>query len=83
MLLSSVVRHSEELIKKLEQAGLGYHVDADETTDRLGRVPMRRLVSLLDTAVLTLEFKSLNVSFSEYYVSGICFNIFASLIKFN
>jgi len=37
-------RHSEELIKKLEQAGLGYHVDADETKDRLGRVPMRRLV---------------------------------------
>jgi hypothetical protein len=29
-------RHSEELIKRLEQAGLGYHVDADKTTDRLG-----------------------------------------------
>ncbi|KAK3096790.1 hypothetical protein FSP39_003301 [Pinctada imbricata] len=53
-------KHSEELIKRLEQAGLGYHVDADKTTDRLGlyfdklelydkdelnwRVPMRRLV---------------------------------------
>lgn len=29
-------RHSEELIKKLEQAGLGYHVDAENTTDKLG-----------------------------------------------
>jgi hypothetical protein len=29
-------RHSEELIKRLEQAGLGYHVDADKTTDRFG-----------------------------------------------
>ena len=31
-------RHSEELIRKLEQAGLGYHVDADKTTDRLGKM---------------------------------------------
>jgi len=37
-------RHSDELIQKLELAGLGYHVDADETVDKLGRVPMRRLV---------------------------------------
>ncbi|KAH3728525.1 hypothetical protein DPMN_054482 [Dreissena polymorpha] len=27
-------RHPDELIKKLEKAGLGYHVDADETTDK-------------------------------------------------
>lgn len=30
-------RHSDELIKRLEQAGLGYHVDADKTTDKLGK----------------------------------------------
>lgn len=30
-------RHSDELIQRLEQAGLGYHVDADKTTDKLGR----------------------------------------------
>lgn len=29
-------RHSKELIQRLEQAGLGYHVDADKTTDKLG-----------------------------------------------
>ena len=37
-------KHSEELIKRLEQAGLGYHVHADKTSDKLGHVPMRRLV---------------------------------------
>ncbi|CAC5363748.1 RNF213 [Mytilus coruscus] len=37
-------KHKEDLIKTLEQAGLGYHVSASKTKDRLGRVPMRRLV---------------------------------------
>ena len=31
-------RHSEDLIKRLEQAGLGYHVDAEKTTDRMGQL---------------------------------------------
>ena len=30
-------RHSEDLIKKLEQAGLGYHVAAEATTDTFGK----------------------------------------------
>ena len=34
-------RHTEEMIKKLESAGLGYHVRADETEERLGRICMR------------------------------------------
>ena len=29
-------RHTEEMIQKLESAGLGYHVSADETEDKLG-----------------------------------------------
>ena len=29
-------RHTDEMIKKLESAGLGYHVSADETEDKLG-----------------------------------------------
>ena len=37
-------RHSEELIKRLEQAGLGYHVDADKTTDRLGNFMVLRKI---------------------------------------
>lgn len=49
-----VLRHPEELIKKLEQAGLGYHVDADETTDKLGRIPMRRLVNYFTLSLMIL-----------------------------
>ena len=30
------LRHTDEMIKKLESAGLGYHVSADETEDKLG-----------------------------------------------
>ena len=29
-------RHSPEMVKKLEQAGLGYYVKADETKEKLG-----------------------------------------------
>ena len=31
-------RHTREMIQKLESAGLGYHVSADETEDKLGNV---------------------------------------------
>ncbi|XP_061196022.1 E3 ubiquitin-protein ligase rnf213-alpha-like [Saccostrea echinata] len=37
-------KHPEEMIARLEKAGLGYHVNVEETTDRLGRIPMRHLV---------------------------------------
>ncbi|XP_060599995.1 E3 ubiquitin-protein ligase RNF213-like [Ruditapes philippinarum] len=66
-------KHSEKLIKKLEQAGLGYHVDADETTDRLGRVPMRRLVyrvQPLPQSLLPLvwDFGQLNRKVEDLYI---------------
>ena len=37
-------RHTKEMIKKLESAGLGYHVSADETEDKLGRPKIFKLV---------------------------------------
>ncbi|XP_073722611.1 E3 ubiquitin-protein ligase rnf213-beta [Misgurnus anguillicaudatus] len=37
-------RHTTEMINRLERAGLGYRVKAEETEDRLGKVPMRQLV---------------------------------------
>ncbi|KAL3881524.1 hypothetical protein ACJMK2_027956, partial [Sinanodonta woodiana] len=66
-------KHSETLIKRLEQAGLGYHVDADKTTDRLGRVPMRRLVyrvQPLPQSLLPLvwDFGQLNTQTEELYI---------------
>lgn len=32
----SFTRHTDDMIHKLESAGLGYHVKADESEDRLG-----------------------------------------------
>ncbi|XP_051888724.1 E3 ubiquitin-protein ligase rnf213-alpha-like [Pristis pectinata] len=37
-------KHSADMIKRLEMAGLGYRVKAEETEDRLGKVPLRQLV---------------------------------------
>lgn len=37
-------KHSPQMVERLERAGLGYRVKADETEDRLGKVPLRQLV---------------------------------------
>ncbi|KAG8008845.1 hypothetical protein GBF38_010486 [Nibea albiflora] len=37
-------KHSPEMVERLERAGLGYRVRADQTEDRLGKVPLRQLV---------------------------------------
>ncbi|XP_072098539.1 E3 ubiquitin-protein ligase rnf213-alpha-like isoform X2 [Mobula birostris] len=37
-------KHTADMIKRLEMAGLGYRVKAEETEDRLGKVPLRQLV---------------------------------------
>lgn len=37
-------KHSQEMVERLERAGLGYRVKANETEDRLGKVPLRQLV---------------------------------------
>ncbi|PFX17552.1 E3 ubiquitin-protein ligase RNF213, partial [Stylophora pistillata] len=37
-------RHTDDMIRKLESAGLGYHVNAHESEDRLGHIPLRHLV---------------------------------------
>ena len=36
--------HTPEMIEKLESSGLGYRIQADETKDRIGTVPLRQLV---------------------------------------
>ncbi|XP_021363666.1 E3 ubiquitin-protein ligase rnf213-alpha-like isoform X2 [Mizuhopecten yessoensis] len=66
-------KHSDELIKRLEQAGLGYHVDAEKTTDTLGRVPLRRLVyrvQPLPQSLLPLvwDFGQLDTRIEELYI---------------
>ncbi|XP_032900200.1 E3 ubiquitin-protein ligase rnf213-alpha-like isoform X1 [Amblyraja radiata] len=37
-------KHSAHMIERLEKAGLGYRVKAEETEDKLGKVPLRQLV---------------------------------------
>ncbi|XP_056089655.1 E3 ubiquitin-protein ligase rnf213-beta [Rhinichthys klamathensis goyatoka] len=37
-------RHTPKMVDRLEQAGLGYRVKAEDTEDCLGKVPMRQLV---------------------------------------
>ncbi|KAM9596356.1 E3 ubiquitin-protein ligase RNF213-like isoform 2-T2 [Trichechus inunguis] len=37
-------RHSQEMICRLESAGLGYRVSAEETAEKLGSIPLRQLV---------------------------------------
>ena len=41
-------RHTDEMIHKLESAGLGYRVKTDESEDRLG-MKLQKLVSPLRT----------------------------------
>ncbi|XP_071137099.1 E3 ubiquitin-protein ligase rnf213-alpha-like [Mytilus edulis] len=66
-------KHSDDLIKRLEQAGLGYHVSARETSDKLGHVPMRHLVyrvQSLPQSMLPLvwDFGQLNTTVEEMYI---------------
>ncbi|XP_065678772.1 E3 ubiquitin-protein ligase rnf213-alpha isoform X3 [Hydra vulgaris] len=37
-------KHSTNMIKKLESAGLGYHVNSKSTYERIGDIPLRQLV---------------------------------------
>ncbi|XP_053146867.1 E3 ubiquitin-protein ligase RNF213-like isoform X2 [Hemicordylus capensis] len=37
-------KHTERMIERLESSGLGYRVKAEETTDKLGSIPLRQLV---------------------------------------
>ncbi|KAJ7339391.1 hypothetical protein OS493_005786 [Desmophyllum pertusum] len=39
-----LIGHTDDMIHKLESAGLGYHVKTDESEDRLGHIPLRHLV---------------------------------------
>ncbi|XP_065678667.1 E3 ubiquitin-protein ligase rnf213-alpha isoform X7 [Hydra vulgaris] len=37
-------KHSKNMIKRLESAGLGYHIDSKSTYERIGDIPLRQLV---------------------------------------
>ncbi|XP_052217509.1 E3 ubiquitin-protein ligase rnf213-alpha-like [Dreissena polymorpha] len=65
--------HSDQFVENLENAGLGYHVDANETRDTLGKIPMRRLVyrvQPLPESLLPLvwDFGQLNAEVERLYI---------------
>ncbi|XP_056152727.1 E3 ubiquitin-protein ligase rnf213-beta [Lampris incognitus] len=69
-------KHSPEMVERLERAGLGYRVKAEETQDRLGRVPLRQLVYRVhplpaSMASLVWDFGQLSDSTELCYISQI------------
>ncbi|XP_026207099.1 E3 ubiquitin-protein ligase rnf213-beta isoform X2 [Anabas testudineus] len=69
-------KHSPEMVERLERAGLGYRVKADETEDRLGRVPLRQLVYRVhplppSMASLVWDFGQLSESTELSYIKQI------------
>ncbi|XP_069619694.1 E3 ubiquitin-protein ligase RNF213 isoform X2 [Ranitomeya imitator] len=69
-------KHTEEMIKRLESAGLGYRVTADETKERLGSIPLRQLVyrvHALPPSMMPLvwDFGQLNNETEKKYIQQI------------
>ncbi|XP_051851384.1 E3 ubiquitin-protein ligase RNF213 [Antechinus flavipes] len=69
-------KHTEEMIKRLETAGLGYRVKADETVEKLGSIPLRQLVyrvHALPPSMIPLvwDFGQLNNTAERLYIQQI------------
>ncbi|XP_048222860.1 E3 ubiquitin-protein ligase RNF213 [Perognathus longimembris pacificus] len=69
-------KHSEEAISRLESAGLGYRVRAEETAERLGSIPLRQLVyrvHALPPSLIPLvwDFGQLNAAAEKLYIRQI------------
>ena len=69
-------KHTKEMIERLESAGLGYHVSADETEDKLGHIPLRHLVYRVhdlpeSMKALVWDFGQLNPAIERLYVKQI------------
>ncbi|XP_077022284.1 E3 ubiquitin-protein ligase RNF213 isoform X2 [Tamandua tetradactyla] len=69
-------KHSQEMICRLESAGLGYRVRAEETADKLGSIPLRQLVyrvHALPPSLIPLvwDFGQLNNIAEKLYIQQI------------
>lgn len=77
-------KHSQEMILRLESAGLGYRVRAEETAERLGSIPLRQLVyrvHALPPSLIPLvwDFGQLNDSAEELYIQQIVQRLVGSI----
>lgn len=66
-------KHSDEMIKKLEEAGLGFFISATDSKERFGHIPMRQLVyrvQPLPAAMLPLvwDFGQLDLHTEAVYI---------------
>ena len=73
-------KHSEEMIKKLESSGLGYHIDAASTKDLLGKIPLRRLVYRVNALPLSMlpfvwDFGKVNKKDEKEYICQMVKNV--------
>lgn len=78
-------KHSQEMILRLESAGLGYRVSAEETADRLGSIPLRQLVyrvHALPPSLIPLvwDFGQLNDSAEKLYIQQIVQRLVDSIV---
>ncbi|XP_054615147.1 E3 ubiquitin-protein ligase rnf213-alpha isoform X2 [Dunckerocampus dactyliophorus] len=69
-------KHTDEMIKRLESAGLGYRVRAEEAEEKLGSIPLRQLVyrvQALPPSMIPLvwDFGQLNDNTEKIYIEQI------------
>ncbi|XP_039566699.1 E3 ubiquitin-protein ligase RNF213-like [Passer montanus] len=69
-------KHTDRMIKRLELAGLGYRVKADNTQEKLGSIPLRQLVyrvHALPPSMIPLvwDFGQLNNRMEKTYIQQI------------
>ncbi|KAM6966144.1 LOW QUALITY PROTEIN: E3 ubiquitin-protein ligase rnf213-alpha-like [Tautogolabrus adspersus] len=69
-------KHTDDMIKRLESAGLGYRVRAEETDEKLGSIPLRQLVyrvHALPPSMIPLvwDFGQLNDHTEKIYIQQI------------
>ncbi|KAL7825428.1 hypothetical protein AOLI_G00326350 [Acnodon oligacanthus] len=67
-------KHTQSAIKQLEKAGLGYRVRAEDTSEKLGQIPMRQLVYRVQPLPASLsplvwDFGKLNTYTQELYIA--------------
>ncbi|XP_048088902.1 E3 ubiquitin-protein ligase rnf213-alpha-like isoform X2 [Alosa alosa] len=67
-------KHTQQTIEQLERAGLGYRVRAEDTKEKLGRIPMRQLVYRVQPlppslSPLVWDFGKLNEHTQELYIT--------------
>uniref|UniRef100_A0A8C9DCK3 E3 ubiquitin-protein ligase RNF213 n=1 Tax=Panthera leo TaxID=9689 RepID=A0A8C9DCK3_PANLE len=69
-------KHSQEMISRLEAAGLGYRVSSEDTAEKLGSTPLRQLVyrvHALPPSLIPLvwDFGQLNNTAEKLYIQQI------------